>query len=107
MKGGKRPRLRIAPIQGPAANHGLASQREPRIARAHHLRARGHRPEDDGLHGRQAGGGSGVGGSVGGMGGGQLIKSQPGSANDNGSNGSIACRSRLGDLLNYYQREAA
>ena len=37
----------------------------------------------------------------------ELIKSQPGSANDNGSNGSIACRSRLGGLLNYYQREAA
>ena len=39
--------------------------------------------------------------------GGELIKSQPGSANDNGSNGSIACRSRLGGLLNYYHRAAA
>jgi putative transposase len=39
--------------------------------------------------------------------GGQLIKSQPGSANDNGSNGSIACHSRLGGLLNYYHRAAA
>ena len=39
--------------------------------------------------------------------GGQLIKSQPGSANDNGSNGSIARRSRLGGLLNYYHRKAA
>ena len=39
--------------------------------------------------------------------GGQLIKSQPGSANDNGSNGSIACDSRLGGLLNYYHRAAA
>ena len=39
--------------------------------------------------------------------GGQLIKGKPGSANDNGSNGSIVRRSRLGGLLNYYQREAA
>jgi putative transposase len=39
--------------------------------------------------------------------GGQLIKGQPGSANDNGSNGSIVRRSRLGGLLNYYHREAA
>ena len=39
--------------------------------------------------------------------GGQLIKRQPGSANDNGSNGSIACHSRLGGLLNYYHRAAA
>jgi hypothetical protein len=39
--------------------------------------------------------------------GGQLLKSQPGSANDNGSNGSIACHSRLGGLLNYYHRAAA
>jgi hypothetical protein len=38
---------------------------------------------------------------------GQLIKGQPGSANDNGANGSIVRRSRLGGLLNYYQREAA
>jgi hypothetical protein len=39
--------------------------------------------------------------------GGQLIKGQPDSANDNGSNGSIVRRSRLGGLLNYYHREAA
>ena len=39
--------------------------------------------------------------------GGQLIRSQPGSANDNGSNGPIACHSRLGGLLNYYHRAAA
>jgi hypothetical protein len=39
--------------------------------------------------------------------GGQLIKSHPGSANDNGSDGSIACHSRLGGLMNYYHREAA
>jgi hypothetical protein len=39
--------------------------------------------------------------------GGEPIKSQPDSANDNRSNGSIACRSRLGGLLNYYQRAAA
>jgi hypothetical protein len=39
--------------------------------------------------------------------GGQLIKCQPGSANDNGSNSSIVRRSRLGGLLNYYEREAA
>jgi hypothetical protein len=38
---------------------------------------------------------------------GQLIKGQPGCANDNGSNGSIVRRSRLGGLLNYYHREAA
>ena len=39
--------------------------------------------------------------------GGQLIKGQPGSANDNGTIGQIACRSRLGGLLNYYSRKAA
>jgi hypothetical protein len=39
--------------------------------------------------------------------GGQLIKGRPGSANDNGSNGSIVRRSRLGGFLNYYQRGAA
>ena len=38
---------------------------------------------------------------------GQLIKGQPGSANDNGANGSVVRRSRLGGLLNYYHREAA
>jgi hypothetical protein len=39
--------------------------------------------------------------------GGQLIGNQPGSTNDNGTSGRIACRSRLGGLLNYYHREAA
>jgi hypothetical protein len=39
--------------------------------------------------------------------GGELIKSQPGAANNNGSNDSIACHSRLGGLLNYYHRAAA
>ena len=38
---------------------------------------------------------------------GQLIRNQPGSTNDNGTSGRIACRSRLGGLLNYYHREAA
>jgi serine/threonine protein kinase len=35
------------------------------------------------------------------------LASQPGSANDNGSNGSIVRRSRRGGFLNYYQRGAA
>jgi hypothetical protein len=39
--------------------------------------------------------------------GGQLIGNQPGSTNDNGTSGRIACRSRLGGLLNYYHRDAA
>ena len=39
--------------------------------------------------------------------GGQLIRNHPGSTNDNGTSGRIACRSRLGGLLNYYHREAA
>jgi hypothetical protein len=39
--------------------------------------------------------------------GGQLIKSQAGSSNDNGTNGTIIRRSRLGGFLNYYHREAA
>ena len=39
--------------------------------------------------------------------GGQRIRNQPGSTNDNGTDGRIACRSRLGGLLNYYHREAA
>jgi len=39
--------------------------------------------------------------------GGQLIKAQAGSANDNGTNGAIMRRSRLGSFLNYYHREAA
>jgi hypothetical protein len=37
----------------------------------------------------------------------EVIRSQPGSANDNGSNGPIACHLRLGGLLNYYHRAAA
>jgi hypothetical protein len=39
--------------------------------------------------------------------GGQLIKGEAGSANDNGANGAIVRRSRLGGLLNYYHWEAA
>ena len=39
--------------------------------------------------------------------GGQLIKAQAGSANDNGTNGAIMRGSRLGVFLNYYHREAA
>ena len=39
--------------------------------------------------------------------GGQLIRNQPVSANDNGATGKVACRSRLGGLLNYYHRAAA
>jgi len=39
--------------------------------------------------------------------GGQLIKNQVGPTNDNGMDGKIANRSRLGGLLNYYYREAA
>ena len=38
--------------------------------------------------------------------GGQLIKKQACSANDNGT-GAIVCRSRLGGMLNFYHREAA
>jgi hypothetical protein len=38
--------------------------------------------------------------------GGQLIKNV-GSTNDNGADSKVACRSRLGGLLNYYHREAA
>jgi hypothetical protein len=38
--------------------------------------------------------------------GGQLIRNV-GPTNDNGADGKVACRSRLGGLLNYYQREAA
>ena len=37
----------------------------------------------------------------------QLIRNQPGSTNDNGTSGRIACRSCLRRLLNYYHREAA
>ncbi|MGC9986781.1 MAG: integrase core domain-containing protein [Polyangia bacterium] len=39
--------------------------------------------------------------------GGQLIRNQPVSANDNGATGKVACRSRLGGVLNYYHRAAA
>ena len=38
---------------------------------------------------------------------GQLVKTRAGFANDNGTDGPIVCRSRLGTLLNYYHREAA
>ena len=38
--------------------------------------------------------------------GGQLIRNV-GSTNDNGEDGKVACRSRLGGLLNFYYREAA
>ena len=38
--------------------------------------------------------------------GGQLIRNV-GPTNDNGADGKVACRSRLGGLLNYYHREAA
>jgi transposase len=37
----------------------------------------------------------------------QLIRNQPVSANDNGATGKVACRSRLGGVLNYYHRAAA
>jgi len=39
--------------------------------------------------------------------GGQLIKKQDDATNDNGADGNVACRSRLGGLLNFYYREAA
>ena len=38
--------------------------------------------------------------------GGQLIRNV-GPTNDNGADGKVACRSRLGGLLNFYYREAA
>jgi transposase InsO family protein len=38
--------------------------------------------------------------------GGQLIRNV-GPTNDNGADGKVACRSRLGGMLNYYYREAA
>ena len=38
--------------------------------------------------------------------GGQLIRNVS-PTNDNGADGKVACRSRLGGLLNYYHREAA
>ena len=39
--------------------------------------------------------------------GGQLIVKRAAPTNDNGADGKVACRSRLGGLLNYYYREAA
>ena len=39
--------------------------------------------------------------------GGQLVNGQAGSANDKGTEAPITCRSRLGGLLNYYDRAAA
>jgi hypothetical protein len=39
--------------------------------------------------------------------GGQPIKKQFNPTNDNGSDGKISRRSRLGGLLNYYYRKAA
>jgi hypothetical protein len=39
--------------------------------------------------------------------GGQLIRKQVGPTNDNGADGKVACRSRLGGMLNYYYREAS
>jgi len=39
--------------------------------------------------------------------GGQLIRKESGSPNDSGVNGKVVRRSRLGGMLNYYQREAA
>jgi hypothetical protein len=39
--------------------------------------------------------------------GGQLIRKQVGPTNDNGTDGRVACRSRLGGMLNYYYRDAA
>ena len=38
--------------------------------------------------------------------GGQLIRNV-GPANDKGADGKVVCRSRLGEMLNYYYREAA
>jgi hypothetical protein len=35
------------------------------------------------------------------------IAENVGPTNDNGADGKVACRSRLGGLLNYYYREAA
>jgi hypothetical protein len=39
--------------------------------------------------------------------GGQLIVKRAAPTNDNGADGKVVCRSRLGGLLNYYYREAA
>ena len=39
--------------------------------------------------------------------GGQLIQRPVGPVNENGAHGKIACRSRLGGMLNFYVREAA
>jgi len=38
--------------------------------------------------------------------GGRLVRPQALANNDNGTAGTIACRSRLGGLLNFYHREA-
>ena len=38
--------------------------------------------------------------------GGELVRNV-GPTNDNGADGKVACRSRLGGMLNYYYREAA
>ncbi len=35
------------------------------------------------------------------------VKQKVGATNDNGADGKVACRSRLGGLLNFYYREAA
>jgi hypothetical protein len=37
----------------------------------------------------------------------QIIMPETTSSNDNGMHGPIECRSRLGGLLNYYQRKVA
>ena len=39
--------------------------------------------------------------------GGQLAKKEAGTANDNRASGKVACRSRLGGIVNFYYREAA
>ena len=39
--------------------------------------------------------------------GGQLVEGEAGSTSAKGAHGKVACRSRLGGMLNFYQREAA
>jgi hypothetical protein len=39
--------------------------------------------------------------------GGQLIQKPAGSAKENGAQGKVVCRSRLGGMLNFYVHEAA
>jgi hypothetical protein len=39
--------------------------------------------------------------------GGQLIEMRPGSTNQKGARGKVICRSRLGGMLNFYDRQAA